>query len=139
MIIKPDNIEKYIIKASHNIIDLIEDGDYVNGNLIEMFYEVSKLEKITKSIDYDYLGLIKVIDEVCKKYPLLQRFSIGKSCAGREIIALKTKNACEYVLFAAAFHGSEHITSNVLMCFMEEFANAYINNTFLAGIKLKKA
>ena len=31
MIIKPDNIEKYIIKASHNIIDLIEVGDYVNG------------------------------------------------------------------------------------------------------------
>ena len=97
------------------------------------------MEKITKSIDYDYLGLIKVIDEVCKKYPLLQRFSIGKSCAGRDIVALKTKNACEYVLFAASFHGSEHITSNVLMCFMEEFANAYINNTFLAGIKLKKA
>ena len=31
MIIKPDNIEKYIIKASHNIIDLIEVGNYVNG------------------------------------------------------------------------------------------------------------
>ena len=31
MIIKPDNIEKYIIKASFNIIDLIEVGDYVNG------------------------------------------------------------------------------------------------------------
>ena len=35
MIIKPDNIEKYIIKASHNIIDLIEKGDYVNGELVE--------------------------------------------------------------------------------------------------------
>ena len=34
MIIKPDNIEKYIIKASFNIIDLIEVGDYVNGNKI---------------------------------------------------------------------------------------------------------
>ena len=34
MIIKPDNIEKYIIKASHNIIDLIEVGDYVNGEKV---------------------------------------------------------------------------------------------------------
>ena len=34
MIIKPDNIEKYIIKASHNIIDLIEVGDYVNGVMV---------------------------------------------------------------------------------------------------------
>lgn len=31
MIIKPDNIEKYIIKSRPNIIDLIEAGDYVNG------------------------------------------------------------------------------------------------------------
>lgn len=31
MIVKPDNIEKYIIKSSPNIIDLIEVGDYVNG------------------------------------------------------------------------------------------------------------
>ena len=31
MIIKPDNIEKYIIKASYNIIDILEVGDYVNG------------------------------------------------------------------------------------------------------------
>lgn len=35
VIIKPDNIEKYIIKASHNIIDLIEVGDYVNSELVQ--------------------------------------------------------------------------------------------------------
>lgn len=27
------------IKASYNIIDLIEEGDYINGHLIEMFYD----------------------------------------------------------------------------------------------------
>ena len=35
MIIKPDNIEKYIIKASHNIIDLIEENDFINGLRVE--------------------------------------------------------------------------------------------------------
>ena len=34
MIIKPDNIEKYIIKASYNIIDLIEKNDYINGSWV---------------------------------------------------------------------------------------------------------
>lgn len=34
MIIKPDNIEKYIIKASHNIIDLIEKNDFVNNRRV---------------------------------------------------------------------------------------------------------
>ena len=40
MIIKPDNIEKYIIKASFNIIDLIEVGDYVNGYYVEEVRDV---------------------------------------------------------------------------------------------------
>ena len=35
MIIKPDNIEKYIIKASYNIIDILEENDYVNGLRVE--------------------------------------------------------------------------------------------------------
>lgn len=34
MIIKPDNIEKYIIKARHNIIDLIEYDD-----ILKIIYE----------------------------------------------------------------------------------------------------
>ncbi len=97
------------------------------------------MERIVKSTDYDYSGLKKTVDMICEKYRFLQQFSIGKSCAGRDIIAVKTNSAKEYVLFAAAFHGSEHITSNVLMYFMEEFAETYANNGFMAGIKLKKA
>lgn len=33
---------KDIIKASHNIIDLIEVGDYVNGRLVETIYDYDK-------------------------------------------------------------------------------------------------
>ena len=47
MIIKPDNIEKYIIKASHNIIDLIEVGDYVNGYPV---YEMLEYKDNTRAI-----------------------------------------------------------------------------------------
>ena len=48
MIIKPDNIEKYIIKASFNITDLIQEGDYLNG------FKVSKIER------YDTNTIIKI-------------------------------------------------------------------------------
>lgn len=47
MIIKPDNIEKYIIKASFNIIDLIEVGDYVNGYPV---YETIEYPDNTRAI-----------------------------------------------------------------------------------------
>ena len=30
-----ESTEEYTKKASHNIIDLIEEGDYVNGYLVE--------------------------------------------------------------------------------------------------------
>ena len=51
MIIKPDNIEKYIIKASHNIIDLIEVGDYVNGEKVGY---IDNCEGALREYYYDY-------------------------------------------------------------------------------------
>jgi len=42
MIIKPNSLEKFIIKSSPNIIDLIEVGDYVNGYKITDYTEIDK-------------------------------------------------------------------------------------------------
>ncbi len=97
------------------------------------------MERIIKSIDYDYNALRKNVDAICCRNPFLKQFSIGKSCAGRDITAIVLGEAEEYVLFAAAFHGSEHITSNVLLMFLEEFSLAYSKDKFLAGVKVKKA
>lgn len=33
-----DQKNEHIIKASYNIIDLIEEGDYVNGSIVDDFY-----------------------------------------------------------------------------------------------------
>ncbi len=97
------------------------------------------MERIIKSVDYDYAALRKTVDAVCCRNPKLRQFNIGKSCAGRDIVAIGLENADEYVLFAAAFHGSEHITSNILLMFLEEFSYAYESKKFLAGINVKKA
>ena len=97
------------------------------------------MERIMKSVDYDYIEMQRMIDALCCRNSVLQRFSIGKSCAGRDITAIKINSDTEYVLFAAAFHGSEHITSNILLMFIEEFAAAYMQNRSLAGINVRKA
>ncbi len=97
------------------------------------------MERLVKSVDYDYVGIKNVIGRLCEKYHVLQEFSIGKSCAGRDITALKINSDTEYVLFAAAFHGSEHITSNILLMFLEEFTAAYIQGCSLSGINVRKA
>ncbi len=97
------------------------------------------MNRIVKSVDYDYVGLRKIIDMLCCKNSVLQQFSIGKSCAGRDIPAIKIHSDTEYVLFAAAFHGSEHITSNILLMFLEELTYAYTHNCSLCGINIRKA
>ena len=97
------------------------------------------MNRIIKSIDYDYLKMKKIIDALCCRNPILQPFSIGKSCMGRDITALKIESEKEYVLFTAAFHGSEHITSNILLMFIEDFCTAYEKSGSLCGINIKKA
>ena len=97
------------------------------------------MQRLVKSVEYDYMNARKIINELCSEYSALNQFVIGKSCGGRDIIALKINSDTEYVLFAAAFHGSEHITSNVLLAFLEEFAYAYTHNCSLCGINVRKA
>ncbi len=97
------------------------------------------MERIVSSIDYDYIAMRKILDALCCRNDCLNRISIGKSCAGRDITAITLGSGSEYVLYAAAFHGSEHITSNILLMFLEEIAYAYSKNKFLAGINIKKA
>ncbi len=97
------------------------------------------MERIIKSVDYDYDAYKDVINRLCQKYPRLQRLCIGKSCAGREIYALRIGKSQSNVLFAAAFHGSEHITTNVLLYFIEELSYAMAQNRSIAGINARKA
>lgn len=97
------------------------------------------MDRIIKSVDYDYIQIQRVIDDLCKKYPVISKFAIGKSCVGRDIYALKLSEGQSNTLFAAAFHGSEHITANILLYFAEELAYAYYARRSLAGINVRKA
>lgn len=81
----------------------------------------------------------RIIREFCEKYSFLERFSIGKSVAGRDIPAVRLSRGVSYTLFAAAFHGSEHITSNICLMLLEELAAAYKANASVEGIKIRKA
>ena len=96
------------------------------------------MKRMTENIDYDYIKLKKLINGICEKYPFVGKRVIGKSCGGREIVALNLGKGEEYVLFAAAFHGSEHITTNILMMFFEDMCLAVSRGLSLAGIDMRK-
>lgn len=97
------------------------------------------MENRVNAAEYDYFGRKRLIDTLCSEYSFIKRNVIGRSCAGRDITALKIGASQEYSLIAAAFHGSERITTVVLLMFIEEFARALKNGECIAGINISKA
>ncbi len=97
------------------------------------------MENLVKSIEYDYFQREKIIESLCEQYGFIKKSVIGKSCAGRNITALKIGNSQQYALLTAAFHGSERITSTVLLMFIENLCKALETNDYLAGINARRA
>ncbi len=97
------------------------------------------MERIVTLREYNYVGRQKVIDSLCEKYNFLKKNIIGKSCMGKNITALKIGSAPQYALLTAAFHGSERITSNVLLMFIEELCEAIENGGYISGINVRRA
>lgn len=97
------------------------------------------MDSIVNIIEYDYIERNKIIEKLCENYSFLKKSIIGKSCGGRDIKALKIGAAKEYCLIAAAFHGSERITSNVILMFIENLCRAIKNDGYIAGLKARRA
>lgn len=97
------------------------------------------MERKILSKEYTYFERKLIIDELCEQYKFIRKITIGKSCAGRDIVALKIGSSTQYCLMTAAFHGSERITSTVLLMFIEELASAIKNEGLISGLKMPRA
>jgi len=85
----------------------------------------------------DYGNICKIADEITSSYPYFQKCIYGKSLCGRDLIALESTCKGELgrqpVLFAAAFHGMEWITTSILICFTERLCKAAQQGKTLCG------
>ena len=97
------------------------------------------MESIIKNIDYDYSETKKAIEALCEEYPFLRSGIAGRSALGRNIPYLKLGRAETPVLFVATVHGSEHITTNIILMFLEQLCFALKNDGFIEGLNAKKA
>lgn len=97
------------------------------------------MSEIVKNVEYGYFERRRIIETLCEKYSFLKKSTIGRSCGGRDITALKIGSAEEYSLIAAAFHGSERITSVVLLMFIEELCGTYESGGYLGGLNSRRS
>ena len=97
------------------------------------------MESIIKNIDYDYIETKRAIERLCEEYPFLSSGIAGKSALGRNIPYIKLGRAEDNVLFAATIHGSEHITTNIILMFLEQLCFCLQNDGYIEGMNAKKA
>lgn len=74
------------------------------------------------------------IREIVKKHPCSKTFSIGKSVLGKKIPVLSLGKTGSSALFVGATHGSEWLTSLVLLRFFDELCTAFEHGEKFFGI-----
>lgn len=87
----------------------------------------------------DYGEICALSGALSYEYPALELCSIGKSLAGRDILSLSFGDMENPVLFAAAFHAQEWLTSLVLLRFCENLLKAVAEDSELCEINVRRA
>lgn len=68
----------------------------------------------------DHRRMTARLDELCLKYPAVERGYIGKSILGRDLHYLRIGHGKSASLLVGAHHGMEHITTLLLLKFLED-------------------
>lgn len=71
-------------------------------------------------------------------YPFLEVSSIGTSVLGRPLRAIRFGSGQKEVLYCAATHANEWITSPLLMKFLEGISKSYVNNLNIFGVNARE-
>lgn len=94
---------------------------------------------VNPSGDYSYNEMIADLHELNAWYPSFTKVEvIGKSVDGRNLYSIKLGTGKEEISLNASHHAREHMTTNVLMEMLDQYANAYEKNTKINGYDVKK-
>ncbi len=80
---------------------------------------------INYNVAPDFFNRTAIIEQICDKFRLVKRFSIGNSLCGRPIDALQIGASDNCALLCGGFHGTEYLTALTLLRFAEEFAEFF--------------
>ena len=89
-------------------------------------------------IGFDLALREKFIIELCNQFPFIKCGKIGKSLCNRDIPYVKIGSENNPVLFAAAFHGMEWLTSLLVLLFAKRISQAVYSNAKLYDVDVKK-
>lgn len=121
------------IHETNGLVDYLTSTAHIK--LTDFHYHdlINGAKKLTyKEMEYK----LKVIAAM---YPSITKLSeIGQSVEGRNLYALTVGTGKKQILLDAAFHGREHMTTNVLMEMIDAYVLHYVNGTKMNGYNVNK-
>ena len=92
---------------------------------------------VPTTVNYNSSLLRQNLTSLIRAFPFLNIQVVGSSVLGRPIYVVKLGNGPKKVFYSASFHANEWITSVLLMKFIEDYANSYVENTSLYGYSIR--
>lgn len=89
------------------------------------------LSIVSTNIPYNSNILTINLYQLLQRYPFLNLEVIGTSVLGKPIYSIRLGRGKKHVFYSASIHANEWITSIVLMKFIEDYCNAYVEKTNL--------
>ena len=86
---------------------------------------------VPTNVNYTYSLLRENTHDLSEAFPFLNVQIIGNSVMRKNIYAFKLGNGPNKVFYFGSIHANEWITSVILMKFIEDYADAYVNNSSL--------
>lgn len=146
-ILNPSN--KTVVMANIAPLQKIEiKSEYQNYYVVKiggntgLVLKTNILLKTNNYIDpygnYSYSEMATDLQELTISYPSFTKLeTIGKSVDGRNIYAIKLGTGKEEISLNGSHHAREHMTTNVLMEMLDQYANAYEKNLKISGYDVK--
>lgn len=88
-----------------------------------------------KSYTYDLLT--QNLFTLNRAFPFLNIQVVGSSVLGKKLYVVKLGTGSKKVFYSASFHANEWITSVIMMKFIEDYCNAYVNDSNLYDYNIK--
>lgn len=94
---------------------------------------------VNPKVIYTYDQMLEDLKELATWYPeYTQLKEIGRSVDGRRIYAFKLGTGKEEVFLNGSHHAREHMTTNVLMEMIDQYAYAYQQNSTIDGYNVRQ-
>ncbi|PGM59128.1 M14 family metallocarboxypeptidase [Bacillus sp. AFS053548] len=130
--------QKIVIDSAYSSYYVVKVGG-LKGLIPKADISLKTYNYVDPNGDYSYEELTADLQELNAWYPGFTKVeTIGKSVDGRNLYAFKLGTGKSEISINGSHHAREHMTTNVIMEMLDQYANAYEKNTKISGFDVRK-